>query len=263
MFHFQDFLASVEGFKQEELKHVEDVKEVHDPIVTAEEPEPERERTSSSSSSDSSASDKKAETGSNSNGSGKGGSSKGGRQLVNEDACPDGKPLLFLLTTVDPTALDLPENSKITWHNPVANLHKSNLELTDFAWNHTTLWAMKADPAWTYLQDTFDPENYVEHLRLRKAKYGDDVIDHVEFTGAGGEPYPAGLTIVRYRSDEQLQEMIDYGESIGILQYSPHTTVLDEPNTRWEYKHLLEAKKLWDPHNLLNPGHLLNVFDSD
>ena len=183
------------------------------------------------------------------------------KQLVKEDACPDGKPVLFLLTTLEPDEVEdlaSEENSEVTWHNPAANLHKANLELTDFAWNHTTLWAMKVDPAWTYLQDTLDPQNYVEHLRQRKAKYGDDVIDHIEFTGAGGDPYPAGLSIVRYRSDEQLQEMIDYGESIGIQQYSPHTTVLDEPNTRWEYKHLLEAKKVWDPHNLLNPGHLVS-----
>ncbi len=186
------------------------------------------------------------------------------KQLVKAGACPDGKPLVFLLTTAkveEIQKLAAAEGGEVTWHNRIANVHKSNLELTDFAWNHTTLWAMKADPAWTYLQDTFDPENYRAHLRLRKAKYGDDVIDHVEFTGAGGGPctaYPAGLTIVRYRSDEQLQEMIDYGESIGIMQYSPHTTVLDEPNTRWEYKHLLEAKKVWDPHNLLNPGHLQN-----
>lgn len=183
------------------------------------------------------------------------------KQLVKENACPHDKPLLFLHTTLEPQEVDALAQEKagvVTWHNPVASRHKSNLELTDFAWNHTTLWAMKVDPAWTCLQDTFDPENYVEHLRQRKAKYGDDVIDHVEFTGAGGEPYPAGLTIVRYRSDAQLQAMIDYGESIGIQQYSPHTTVLDEPNTRWAYKHLLKAKQAWDPHNLLNPGHLLN-----
>ena len=181
------------------------------------------------------------------------------KQLVRQGACPEGKSLLFLHTTLNEVEIErltANEHGSVTWHNPIANRHKFNLELTDFAWNHTTLWAMKADSAWTYLQDTFDPENYRQHLRQRKAKFGEDVIDHIEFTGAGGKPYPAGLTIVKYRSAEQLQAMIDYGESIGILQYSPHTTILDEENTRWEYKHLLDAKDKWDPHWLLNPGHL-------
>ena len=90
------------------------------------------------------------------------------KQLVKENACPEGKPLLFLHTTLgldEVRRLASEENGQVTWHNPAANQHKSNLELTDFAWNHTTLWSMKADPAWTYLQDTLDPENYVEQLR--------------------------------------------------------------------------------------------------
>ncbi len=183
------------------------------------------------------------------------------KQLIKENACPDDHALVLLHTTKNKSDVEHIAQSagaRVTWHNPVASTHKSNLELSDFAWNHTTLWALKADPAWTYLQDTLNPENFYEQLRQRKEKFGDDVIDHIEFTGAGGEPYPAGLTLVRYKSDEQIQDVIDYGESIGIMQYSPHTTVLDEENTRWEWKHLVEAKKVWDRHGLLNPGHLQN-----
>src|ERR1700677_2113110 len=38
--------------------------------------------------------------------------------------------------------------------------------LSDYTWNHTTLWAMKADPAYTYLQCGFSANNCEEQFRL-------------------------------------------------------------------------------------------------
>ena len=183
------------------------------------------------------------------------------KQLVKAGACPEGKVIMLLLTPFDRAEVEAKVSGAggtVTWHNPVANTHKGNLELTDFSWNHTTLWAIKADPTWTYLQDGLDPERYLDQLRQRKEKFGDDIIDHIEFSGVGDGPIPGSLSIVRYHSDEQLQAVIDFGESIGIEQYSPHTTYLDEAHTRWTYAHLLAAKRRWDPHGLLNPGHLIS-----
>ena len=37
--------------------------------------------------------------------------------------------------------------------------------LSDYTWNHTTLWAMKADPAYTYLQCGFSPTDCREQFR--------------------------------------------------------------------------------------------------
>ncbi len=39
----------------------------------------------------------------------------------------------------------------VTLSQPYAGLRSQPL-LSDYTWNHTTLWAMKADPAYTYLQ---------------------------------------------------------------------------------------------------------------
>ena len=55
------------------------------------------------------------------------------------------------------------------------------MQLTDFSWNHTTLWAMKADENFTYLQDLFDSEKVYEELAQRKARYGDQILEHIEF----------------------------------------------------------------------------------
>jgi hypothetical protein len=41
--------------------------------------------------------------------------------------------------------------------------------LSDYAWNHTTLWAMKADEKYTYIQRGFDPASVRDQFRqLRK-----------------------------------------------------------------------------------------------
>ena len=44
--------------------------------------------------------------------------------------------------------------------------------LSDYTWNHTTLWAMKADPAYTYLQCGFSPTECREQFRLLRERYG-------------------------------------------------------------------------------------------
>ena len=107
----------------------------------------------------------------------------------------------------------------------------------------------------TYLQDGYDRERLYEQLRLRKERYGDDVLEHVTFSRSGGVLRPGGLPLVRYHSDEHLMELMAFCESIGIAQYSPHTTYLDEDD-RWSGEPILQAKARWDPYGILNPGHL-------
>jgi hypothetical protein len=44
--------------------------------------------------------------------------------------------------------------------------------LSDYTWNHTTLWAMKADAGYTYLQCGFSPTECEEQFRLLRERYG-------------------------------------------------------------------------------------------
>ncbi|MEM7029898.1 MAG: FAD-binding oxidoreductase [Chloroflexota bacterium] len=180
------------------------------------------------------------------------------KQLMRADACPEGKSLLFLHLTLQPDEVQLKAQAAgglVTWHSPQASLHKRGIELTDFTWNHTTLWAIKADPQMTYLQDSFDPQRLYEQLRLRKDRYGDTIYEHIEFMKSGGEIRPAGLSLVRYQGKDHLWELMEYCESIGIVIANPHTTYLDE-DVRWNGQPILDAKARWDPYTLLNPGHL-------
>ena len=178
-------------------------------------------------------------------------------KLVNAGACPDGQAMLLQLG-VDRERIEVrlqAGGGMISWYNSHSYGHKDVIQLTDFSWNHTTLWAIKADPGWTYLQEGFDNERIFEQLRARKERYGDDIVEHVEFSKSGGKIYAAGLSLVRYRSAAELQELMDFCESIGIAIYSPHTTYLDD-DSRWDGSAILAVKQRWDPHNLLNPGHL-------
>lgn len=180
------------------------------------------------------------------------------RQLVKDGACPDGNAVLLLHLTLSPDELDariVPFGGSITWHSPHENYGRKGWQLSDFSWNHTTLWAIKADEQFTYLQDMFDPGRVYDQLRQRKERYGDQIIEHIEFMKFGGRLVPQGLTLVRFRSAEQMRELIDFCESIGIWVANPHTHYLDE-DVRWNGQPILDARARWDPHGLLNPGHL-------
>jgi hypothetical protein len=153
-----------------------------------------------------------------------------------------------------------PFGGAITWHDTDGVYRPGKLMLTDFSWNHTTLWAIKADERFTYLQDQFDPVQVYAHLAQRRARFGDDILEHIEFMKFGGRLAPQGMTLVRYRSPEQLRELTDYCESIGIWTADPHTHYLDE-DARWNGQPILDAKAAWDPHGLLNPGHLRQLLE--
>ena len=183
------------------------------------------------------------------------------RQLVRAGAAPEGKAQMLLMTNLDEGGVAHRagfHGGVVTWRGAPEDYLQRGLLLSDFAWNHTTLWAMKADEKWTYLQDQFDPDRVFEQLAQRKERYGDDILEHIEFMMFRGRMYPQGLSLVRFHSKEQLWGLMDYCEEIGIWNANPHTHFLDE-DVRWNGQPLLDAKADWDPQGLLNPGHLKQI----
>jgi len=183
------------------------------------------------------------------------------RQLVRDNACPDGKAIALLHLTLDEAELAAraaPFGGSVTWRSPHSAYLTSGWQLSDFSWNHTTLWALKTDPSITYLQDQFDPERVYDQLRLRRERFPDDLLEHIEFMKFRGRMYPQGLSLVRFRSPEQLQAIMDFCEEIGIWLANPHTHYLDD-DVRWNGQPILDARQRWDPHGLLNPGHLRSL----
>ncbi len=179
--------------------------------------------------------------------------------LAGKGACPDGKSLLFLITDRDPAAmasLMAATGATNTFYLPPEDDGARGFQIYDFTWNHTTQWAMKYDSSLTYLQEMFDREQLAAQLAARKERFGDQVSAHIEFVRASdGAIRPAALSIVRYQGREQLWQLIDWCEAHGIRVANPHTHYLDD-DIRWFNAGMLDAKRRWDPHQLLNPGHL-------
>ena len=125
--------------------------------------------------------------------------------------------------------------------------------LVEFTWNHTTLHARSIDPTVTYLQTFFFTLERVEHLYHH---FGDEVLMHLEFLRANGTAVPAGLPIVRYSTEERLNEIIHYYEENGAFIANPHTYILEDGGTKTVDVEQLKFKERVDPYGLLNPGKM-------
>ncbi|ERT04711.1 FAD binding domain protein [Lyngbya aestuarii BL J] len=126
----------------------------------------------------------------------------------------------------------------------------------EYTWNHTTLHARSVDPSLTYLQALFplDPDlKLIEHCYHH---FGDEVMLHLEFLRTQGQMLPAALQVVRFTTEERLNEIIRYHEDKGILIFNPHTYILEDGGMKTINLEQLEFKKQVDPHGLLNPGKM-------
>ncbi|SFJ49599.1 FAD/FMN-containing dehydrogenase [Paenibacillus sp. UNC496MF] len=136
-----------------------------------------------------------------------------------------------------------------------AGQYRKTIGVSDFTWNHTTLWAIKADPAWTYLQSGFAPDRYLEQIRAIKAAYGDEVLFHFEWVLSGGTLVPTALPVVYFSTEERLYEIIAFFKSIGVAIFDPHTWMLEDGG-RGSIGRMRSRKLVNDPLSLLNPGKL-------
>lgn len=131
--------------------------------------------------------------------------------------------------------------------------------LSDYTWNHTTLWAMKADPAYTYLQCGFSAKQSREQFRLLRERYGPEILFHIEFMkNREGVVIPGAIPIVRFTSEKRLNEMIAYCRSIGVFVANPHVNYLEDGGRFRADNIQLLAKQRYDPRGLLNPGKMIS-----
>ncbi len=131
--------------------------------------------------------------------------------------------------------------------------------LSDYTWNHTTLWAMKADPTWTYLQCGFSPMDCRGQFRKLRERFGQEFLFHIEFMKNGeGIIIPGAIPLVRFTTPERLQEMIDYCRAIGVFVANPHVNYLEDGGRFRPDNIQLRAKQKYDPRGLLNPGKMIS-----
>lgn len=128
--------------------------------------------------------------------------------------------------------------------------------LSDYTWNHTTLWALKADPTWTYLQCGFSDERLTEQIGLLKKRYGGDFLMHIEYVKSRGAIVPAALPVVRFTTKEALWEMMRYCEANGVSVSNPHVNFVEGGGRYHQDNIQLQTKYRYDKLGLLNPGKM-------
>lgn len=181
--------------------------------------------------------------------------------------CPLGKHMVFMLVALDQLeTLKQAANEAggtVTYAEAYRGLKFAPL-LSDYTWNHTTLWAIKHDPAYTYLQCGFDPDRVRDQMALLRSRFGQEILFHMEFIKNGeGRVVPAAIPLVRFVSTERLNEMIACCRDNGVFVANPHVNNLEDGGRFREDHAQLQAKRRYDPKGLLNPGKMLSFTPAE
>jgi FAD/FMN-containing dehydrogenase len=142
---------------------------------------------------------------------------------------------------------------KITYKKPAEEAAKG-IHLAEFTWNHTTLHARSVDTAITYLQSMFPSERSLKLVEHMYHHFGDEVMMHLEFFRVNGAVVPGALQLVRYTTEERLNEIIHYHEEQGVSIANPHTYIIEEGGRKVIDPEQLKFKEIVDPYGLMNPG---------
>ena len=160
-------------------------------------------------------------------------------------AAPDAMPLLQSW---------LPQLAgQLIWQAPQGQ--SRGLPLRELTWNHTTLHLRSHDPELTYLQLLL-PQPEGPALEGLKARWGDDLLWHLEAVRSMGRQRLACLPLVRWRGPERLQELIDHARELGCLLFNPHAITVEDGGLGVVDADQVAAKHRYDPAGLLNPGKL-------
>ena len=133
----------------------------------------------------------------------------------------------------------------------------------ELAWNHTTLRGLRVDPSITYLQTLYPYPHQMERLEKVTAILGDEVPGHLEFVRFDGNVTCFGLPIVRYTTEERLEEIIRIHEDNGCPVFNPHRYTLEEGGMKQSDPVQLAFKREADPKGLLNPGKMIAWEEPD
>lgn len=128
----------------------------------------------------------------------------------------------------------------------------------ELSWNHTTLRALRVDPAITYLQVLYPFPNQLDLVERIHALIGtDEMVGHLEFVRFDGNVTCFGLPLIRFTTEERLDEIIRLHEENGCPIFNPHRYTLEEGGMKQTDEVQLAFKREADPKGLLNPGKMI------
>ena len=174
--------------------------------------------------------------------------------------CPEGRSILMAMIaepSLDAFAeLAAAMGGDITYRKPTSE-DAGGRPLYECTWNHTTLYALKADKTVTYLQAMYPAERLLDKVDEIAALFGDELIGHLEFIRFGGRATASGLPVVRYTTPERLDEIIALHEARGVSIANPHVVTLEDGSRHKRAdSDQLGFKHRVDPYGLMNPGKM-------
>ncbi len=91
---------------------------------------------------------------------------------------------------------------------------------------------------------------------MLRQRYGLNFLLHIEFMKVGGRVIPASIPVVRFTTEQRLNDMIAYCREIGVSVSNPHTCMVDAGAPMDPSDPKIAAKHNYDPRSLLNPGKI-------
>jgi FAD/FMN-containing dehydrogenase len=173
---------------------------------------------------------------------------------------PAGKHALVLaLAPVSELAmleLAAQHGGQVTYRKEAEEIARTHRTLLEYTWNHTTLVALKSDKNITYLQSAFTPGEHLEQVRRMEKLLGQEVLMHAEFIrNIEGKVTCTALQLVKFTTEERLQEIMQVYRDNGVRINDPHVFIVEDGKAGGELpRAIVDTKKRFDPHNLLNPG---------
>jgi FAD/FMN-containing dehydrogenase len=166
--------------------------------------------------------------------------------------------LLAIAPESEPAMLELSAQWRgwVSYSKSAEEIAQTNRTLLEYTWNHTTLVAFKSDKNITYLQSAFVAGQHLEQVRRMEGLLAPEVQMHCEFLrNMEGLVTCTALQIVKFTTEERLQEIMQIYRDNGVRINDPHVFVVEDGKAGGllpPASH--QVKKRFDPLNLLNPG---------
>lgn len=156
-----------------------------------------------------------------------------------------------------------PYKARPIYRSDVTEWPKNPGHVFEYGWNHTTLRALKVDPSITYLQVAYGTEDPVALAKEMRNNLSPECLQHIEVMRQNGRVSMAGLTLVKFQSEERLDEIVALHEAKGAMNFNPHRYTLEEGGRQAVDTRQLDFKREADPKGLLNPGKMISWEDPD
>ena len=156
-------------------------------------------------------------------------------------------------------------NGEMQFRSDEVNQNESaNLTpLFECTWNHTTLFAHHNNPDLTYLQILYPYPNYIDSILRIKALLKEEIMDHLEYIRFDGRIVCMGIPLIRFTTEDRLNELIKIYENNGCIVFNPHRYTLEEGGMKRSDPEQLAYKRQNDPRGLLNPGKMISWDNPD